>query len=104
MTDSTLPSGSFKPTKKLPSGYSRPSIEIGGGKARKKREWRHATPLDVKPGDVIADLGLVHEDPPIEYKVTDDFMTGEKIISVRMYVGEHGPLTFDSTTPLKVFM
>lgn len=104
MTDSTLPSGNFKPTKKLPSAYSRPSVEIGGGKARKKREWRHATALDVRSGDIIADLGIVHEDPPIEYKWREDWATGEKVIKVRMSVGEHGPLTFDSTTPMKVFM
>ena len=103
MTESTLPSGSYKPTKKIPSSYSRPSVEIGGGKARKKREWRYATALDVRPGDIIADLGVVHEDPPIEYKWWDDSVTGEKIIKVKMHVGEHGPLTFDSTTLLKAF-
>lgn len=103
MTDSTLPKGNYKPTKVLPKAYSRPVIDLGGG-TKKKREWRHATALDVKPGDIIADLGIVHEDPPIEYKWWDDFATGEKVIQVRMSVGEHGPLTFDSTTPLKVFM
>lgn len=104
MTESTLPSGSFKPTKKLPSSYSRPAIEIGGGKAKKKREWRYATPLDIQPGDIIADLGVVQAYPPIEYSRTVDILTDEMVIKVRMSVGEHGPLTFDSTTSLKAFM
>lgn len=103
MTESTLPSGSFKPTKRIPRPYSRPSITVGGGKIE-KREWRPATALDVRPGHIIAGFGLVHEQPPIQYFVTDDFATGGKIIKVKMNVGEHGPLTFDSTTPLKVFM
>lgn len=96
MTDSTLPSGNFKPTKKLPSSYSRPSIEIGGGKSQKKREWRHATALDVREGDTVADLGLVHK---VEYLRIADPVE----IKVRLTVGEYGPLTFDSTTLLKAF-
>lgn len=101
MTDSTLPRGNYKPTKVLPKAFSRPSVVIGGGKAQKKREWRYVTPLDIHPGDIIADLGVVHEDPPIEYFRED--LTGETVIKVRMSVGENGPLTFDSTTLLKAF-
>lgn len=101
MNESTLPSGNYKPTKKLPSTFSRPSIEIGGGKAQKKREWHHVTALDVKTGDIIADLGLVHD---LEYKWWDEPATGEKVIMVRMNVGDHGWLAFDSTTSMKAFI
>lgn len=96
MTDSTLPKGNFKPTKVLPKSYSRPVIDLGGG-TKKKREWRYVTALDIRAGDIIADLGVVHEDP--EYVRVDDPYE----IRVRMRVGENGPLTFDSTTLMKAF-
>lgn len=89
--------GNFKPTKKLPSPYKRPSISIGGG-AQKRREWKYVTAMDIREGDIVADLGLVHE---ITYYHQQD--------PVQIYVGilageSKTPIKFESTTPFKAFV
>lgn len=88
--------GNFKPTKKIPQAFSRPSIEIGGG-AAKKREWQYVTALDVREGDIIADLGLVRE-------ITYFHSTDPVQIYVSILAGEQKtPIKFESGVLLKAF-
>lgn len=87
--------GNYKPTKKIPT-FSRPSISIGGGE-KKKPEWRAVTALDVREGDIVADLGLVHN---IKYDYTSD--PGN--IYVLILAGEmQMPIKFESSTSLRAF-
>lgn len=88
--------GNFRPTKKLPAPYKRPSISIGGG-VQKKREWKFVTALDVREGDIIADLGLVHE---INYIRLQDPVQ----IYVSILAGEHKtPIKFEAGETLQAF-
>lgn len=88
--------GNFKPTKKLPAPYQRPSITIGGG-TQKKREWKFVTALDVREGDIVADLGLVHE-------VTYEHLKDPVQMYVHIRAGEHKiPIKFEAGVLLKAF-
>lgn len=88
--------GNFRPTKKIPAPFSRPSISISGGE-QKKREWRFVTALDVRENDIIADLGLVHE-------VTYEHLTDPVQIYVYIRAGEHEiPIKFEAGVLLKAF-
>lgn len=88
--------GNFKPTKKLPASYQRPSVTIGGG-VQKKREWKYVTALDIREGDIVADLGLVQE---ITYFRQKDPVQ----IYVSILAGEQKtPIKFEAGALLKAF-
>jgi hypothetical protein len=44
--------------KKLPSPHQRPRIDMDGG-TRVKRTWKDTPVLDIKAGDMVADIGLI---------------------------------------------
>lgn len=92
---SPISPGNFKPTKKIPSAFKRPSISIGGD--TKKREWRYVTAMEVREGDIVADLGLVHN---IEYIYQNDPVQ----VFVRILAGDmQTPIKFESSTLFKAF-
>lgn len=44
--------------KKLPAPFARPMIDLDGGTHR-KRSWKDTPVIDIKAGDVVADIGRV---------------------------------------------
>ena len=77
----TPPKG--KPSKKMPTPFSRPRIEIGGG-TRAKKDWFWVSAFELKEGDIIANEGLVLE-------VKTQFQEGaEWRIYLRTVKIEHG--------------
>lgn len=44
--------------KKLPAPFARPSINLDGG-IHRKRSWKDTPVTDLKPGDVVANLGRI---------------------------------------------
>lgn len=50
-----------RPSKKLPTPFSRPRIEIGGSSTREKRDWQWVNAFDLEKDDIIAGEGVVEE-------------------------------------------
>jgi hypothetical protein len=55
------PSATGRPSKKIPTPYSRPRIEIGGSAKKEKKDWRWISANELNEGDIIAGEGLVEE-------------------------------------------
>lgn len=49
-----------RPSKKMPTPFSRPRIEIGGG-SRAKKDWVWISAFELSEGDIIANHGEVLE-------------------------------------------
>lgn len=55
------PSISGRPSKKLPTPFSRPRIEIGGSGKSEKRDWHWISANELEVGDIVAGEGRVDE-------------------------------------------
>lgn len=53
--------GKGRASKKLPTPFSRPRIEIGGSAKVEKRDWQWVSAFDLEEGDIIANEGIVEE-------------------------------------------
>lgn len=52
--------GRGRPSKKIPTPFSRPRIDLDGG-SREKRDWQWVNAFDLQVDDIIAGEGIVLE-------------------------------------------
>lgn len=55
------PSRTGRPSKKLPTPFSRPRVELGGGLKKEKKDWHWISANELRENDIIAGEGLVQE-------------------------------------------